>query len=68
MLFHLKKNPSSVVLPVIDVVVDKDLKYAPGSGLSIQGFTWSMFFWWMDAPKRLVAEQNKPTDPIKYDI
>ena len=64
-LHHLKEHPNHMVEPVVDTIREQDLKYAAGSDTVIQGFTWSLLFWWMMAPKRLLEEQSTPADPIK---
>ena len=64
-LYHLKEHPNHLIEPTVDTIRDKDLAYIKGSDTTIQGFTWSMLFWWMNAPNRILAEQNVVTDPIK---
>ena len=65
-LAYIKEHPHTLVLPVADNIRDRDLKYMPGNYQGITGFSWGMLFQWMRAPDRILAEQNKPTDPIKY--
>ena len=66
-LSHLQKDPHTLVLPLIDNIMDSNLEYKAGSESAVQGFLWDMHFWWMPAGKRLIAEQSEKTDPIKWE-
>lgn len=62
---RIGEKRSAVLCPMIDAISDLDMGYPDysGGGVSIGGFTWSLFFNWFARPKD--AEKPK-TAPVEY--
>ncbi|KAI5712692.1 hypothetical protein M8J75_010497 [Diaphorina citri] len=67
LLQRIKNKRNTIVLPIIDVVDDANLKYSypPNSYVyQIGGFSWSGHYTWIPIPDFDTRIMNNPTDPV----
>ncbi len=60
LLEPIRKDPTAVTCPLIDVISMNDFKYTSAANLR-GGFTWDMTFTWVPIPNKY---QEDPTSPI----
>lgn len=64
MLARIKENRSNVLCPMVDSITDDTMEYSGNGGYQIGGFTWSLFFNWINVPER--DKVNRVfTDPVR---
>ena len=64
MLARIKEDRSNVLCPMVDAIHDDTLEFGDYGGYQIGGFTWSLFFNWMNVPQRLKTGRVF-TDPVR---
>ncbi|KAF7258335.1 hypothetical protein EG68_04476 [Paragonimus skrjabini miyazakii] len=62
LLDRIKANKTNVVVPIIEVISDKDFKYNGATAQSVQvgGFDWNLIFHWHPPP---MADKHRPGAP-----
>ncbi|CAF4311465.1 unnamed protein product [Rotaria sp. Silwood2] len=58
LLYEVKKDRTSVVCPIIDVINDDDFAYLTGSDMTWGGFNWRLNFRWYGVPNREEVRRN----------
>lgn len=64
LLDRIRESPTSVLVPIIDVIDSKDFQYSTNGFTSFQvgGFTWNGHFDWIDVSKREKQRKEKECD------
>lgn len=52
LMMEIKKDRTSVVCPIIDVISDETFEYITGSDMTWGGFNWKLNFRWYPVPQR----------------
>ena len=64
MLQRIKESKTAVVVPIIDVIDDKNFKYNTINGFFQVGtFSWNGHFGWMSVSQREILRRNNPVGP-----
>lgn len=67
LLARLKQRPQEAVVPVIDIINQKNLEYT-WVGLNKGGFNWGLAFKWDPLNEHAWTDNHRKIEPFKYDI
>ncbi|KAA3680112.1 polypeptide N-acetylgalactosaminyltransferase [Paragonimus westermani] len=67
LLDRIKANKTNVVVPIIEVISDKDFKYHGAAAQSVQvgGFDWNLIFHWHQPPMADKLRPGAPYSPLR---
>ncbi|CAB54435.1 Polypeptide N-acetylgalactosaminyltransferase 5 [Caenorhabditis elegans] len=67
LLDRIKRDPTTVVCPVIDVIDDNTFEYHHSKAYftSVGGFDWGLQFNWHSIPERDRKNRTRPIDPVR---
>lgn len=67
MLYRIKEDETNVVVPIIEVISDKNLQYHSTKAKNVQvgGFDWNLIFHWHPAPEADRLRPGAPYSPLR---
>ena len=70
LLDRIKRDPTTVVCPVIDVIDDNTFayRYSKAYFTNVGGFDWGLQFNWHAIPERDRKNRTRAIDPVRYMI
>ncbi|KAA0189848.1 hypothetical protein HAZT_HAZT006030 [Hyalella azteca] len=64
LMSRIGRNWTTVVTPVIDVIMDDTLEYTYSSFVAVGGFDWNLQFNWHGIPQKERARHQHPAEPV----